>query len=91
MGAIRSPPPPHPYSPDLEPSDFHLFLRLKKFLAGQRFLNDDDVEVALKKCLSSQAATFYKEGTQKPVPRYDKCLNNGGNCVEKQFRVWRIL
>jgi hypothetical protein len=27
-------------------------------------------------------ATFY-EGIQKLVPRYDKCLNNGGNYVEK--------
>ena len=33
--------------------------------------------------LSLQVATFYEEGIQKLVPRYDKCLNNGGNCVEK--------
>ena len=32
---------------------------------------------------SGQAATFYQEGTQKLVPRYDKCLNNGGEYVEK--------
>jgi histone-lysine N-methyltransferase SETMAR len=68
-----------PYSPDLAPSDFHLFLRLKKFLSGQCFFNDDDVKEAVK-WLSSQAATFY-EGIQKLVPRYDKCLNNGGNYV----------
>ena len=30
-----------------------------------------------------QAATFYQKGTQKLVPRYDKCLNNGGEYVEK--------
>ena len=30
-----------------------------------------------------QAATFYEEGIQKLVPRYDKCLNNGGKYVEK--------
>jgi hypothetical protein len=33
--------------------------------------------------MSSQAATLYEEGTQKLVPRCDKCLKNGGNCVEK--------
>jgi hypothetical protein len=33
--------------------------------------------------LWSVAATFYEEGIQKLVPRYDKCLNNGGNYVEK--------
>jgi hypothetical protein len=26
-----------PYSPDLAPSDFHLFLRLKKHLTGKNF------------------------------------------------------
>ena len=33
--------------------------------------------------LTSQAATFYQDGIQKLVPRYDKCLNNGGEYVEK--------
>jgi hypothetical protein len=27
--------------------------------------------------------TFYEEGIQKLVPCYDKCLNNGGNYVDK--------
>jgi histone-lysine N-methyltransferase SETMAR len=65
------------------PSDFHLFLHLKNFLAGQRFNNDEDVKKAVQKWLSSQAATFYDEGIQKLVSRYDKCLNNGGNYVDK--------
>jgi hypothetical protein len=65
------------------PSDFHLFLHLENFLAGQRFNNDEDVKRAVQKWLSSQAATFYDEGIQKWVSRYDKCLNNGGNYVEK--------
>jgi histone-lysine N-methyltransferase SETMAR len=73
---------PPPYSPDLAPSDFHLFLHLKKCLADQRFNNDEDVKRAVQKWLSSPA-TFYDEGIQKLVSRYDKCLNNGGNCVEK--------
>jgi len=30
-----------------------------------------------------QAAAFYEEGIQKLMPRYDQCLNNGGECVEK--------
>jgi histone-lysine N-methyltransferase SETMAR len=72
-----------PYSQDLAPSDFHLFLHLKKFLAGQRFNNDEDVKRAVQKWLSSRAATFYDEGIQKLVSRYDKCLNNGVNYVEK--------
>jgi len=72
-----------PYSPDLAPSDFHLFLHLKFFLAGQRFHNDNKVKETVTTCFASQAASFYDEGIQKLVQRYDKCLNNGGNYIEK--------
>ena len=37
-----------PYSPDLAPSDFHLFSPLKKFLAGQRFTCDKKVKAAVR-------------------------------------------
>jgi histone-lysine N-methyltransferase SETMAR len=33
-----------PYRPDLTPSDFHLFLHLKKHLAGKKFDDDDDLQ-----------------------------------------------
>ena len=72
----------HLYSPDLAPSDYHLFLHLKKFLGGKRF-DDDDLKNAVQKCSTSQVAAFYEEGIQKPVPHYNKCLNNGGEYVEK--------
>jgi len=72
-----------PYSPDLAPSDFHLFLHTKKFLGGKRFDDDDDLKDAVQKWLTSQAAAFYEKGIQKLVPRYDNCLNNGGEYVEK--------
>src|SRR5215469_14665871 len=74
---------PPPYSPDLAPSDFHLFLHLKSFLAGQRFHDDNEVKEAVTTCFASQAASFYDEGIQKLVQRYERCLNNGGNYVEK--------
>jgi hypothetical protein len=51
---------------------------VKKFLAGQRFNNDEDVKRAVQKWLYSQAATFHDERTQKLVSRYDKYFNNGG-------------
>jgi hypothetical protein len=34
---------PH-YSPDLAPSDFHVFLHLKTFLGGRRFHDDSEVK-----------------------------------------------
>ena len=74
----------HPlYSPILAPSNYHLFLRLKKFLGGKWFDDDDDLKDAVQKWLTSQVAAFYEESIQKLVPHYDKCLNNGGEYVEK--------
>ena len=73
-----------PYSPDLVPSDFHLFVHLKKYLGGKQFDDDDDdLKDAVQKLLTLQAAEFCEEGIQKLVPHYDKCLYNGGEYVEK--------
>jgi histone-lysine N-methyltransferase SETMAR len=36
-----------PYSPDLAPSDFHMFLHLKTFLGGRRFHSDNKVKEAI--------------------------------------------
>jgi len=78
-----------PNSPDLAPSDFHLFLCLKSFLAGWRFHNDE-VKEAVTTCFALQAALFYDEGIQKLVLHYDKCLNSGwkvvfGMCIKWQY------
>jgi len=42
-----------------------------------------DLKDAVQKWLTSQAAAFYEEDIQKLVSRYDKCLNNSGEYVEK--------
>ena len=42
-----------------------------------------EVKETVATCFASEAASFYDEGIQKLVQRYDKCLNNGGNDVEK--------
>jgi hypothetical protein len=70
------------YNPDLAPRDFHVFLHLKTFLGGQRF-HDDKVKEAMNTWIASQVASLYDAGIQKLVPRYDKCLNNCRNYVEK--------
>jgi len=46
-----------------------------------------DVKEAVTTCFASQGASFYDEGIQKLVQLYGKCLNNGGNYVEKQCTV----
>jgi hypothetical protein len=33
-----------------------------------------------------QPADFFYTGTQKLIPRYDECLNSGGDYYKKQFK-----
>jgi len=42
-----------------------------------------EVKEAVSTGFASQAASFYDEGIQKVVKRYENCLNDGGNYVEK--------
>ncbi|GBM13545.1 Histone-lysine N-methyltransferase SETMAR [Araneus ventricosus] len=66
-----------PYSPDLSPIDFHLFLKLKEFLG------DEELENAVTTWLNELAAEEYDMGILKLVGRCDKCLNIVGDYVEK--------
>jgi histone-lysine N-methyltransferase SETMAR len=43
-----------PYSPDLAPSDFHVFLHLKTFLGGWSFHDDNEVKEAVNMWCASQ-------------------------------------
>jgi hypothetical protein len=52
------------------------------FLAAERFSSDNEVKTAAQHWLKTLAADFFDEGIQKLVPRYDKCLNLGGDYVE---------
>jgi hypothetical protein len=54
----------HPaHTPDLAPSDFHLFLHLKKHLAGQKFHEDEKVktEVTIHGCVHRQQSSMISE------------------------------
>ena len=72
-----------PYSPDLAPSDYHLFPNMKTWLTTQRFDDDAELQAGVNEWLKSQAAKFYDDGINKLVHRYDKCLNLNGDYVEK--------
>ncbi|KAJ4432039.1 hypothetical protein ANN_20653, partial [Periplaneta americana] len=70
-----------PYSPDLAPSDFHLFTKLKDFLGGTRFGSDEELKKTVNTWLNELAAEEYNTGILKLVNRYDKCLNEEIHCV----------
>ena len=53
----------HPlYSPDLAPSDYYLFPKLKSVLRGQRFATDNDVMHAVESFLQEQTLDWYNVG-----------------------------
>ena len=72
-----------PYSPDLAPSDFHLFPNMKKNFFVPSDSNHDDVKHEVQTWLSGQDPTFYLQGFEKSISRLDKCLNREGDYVEK--------
>jgi hypothetical protein len=57
-----------PYNLNLAPSDFHLFLYLKIFLAAEGFSSKDEVKTAVQHWVKTLAADFFDEGIQKLVP-----------------------
>jgi transposase len=70
-----------PYSPDLPPSDYHLFTHLKNWLGSWCFNNDEQME-GVKTWLSLQVINFFHIDIQKLIPLYN-CLNFGGDYVKK--------
>jgi len=69
-------------SPDLAPSDFHMFPKLKEFLGGRRFKRYEELKDAVKEGLNGLAAVVYDEGVQTLVTGYDKYRNAGCYYVE---------
>ena len=61
---------------------------LKNHHGGQRHDDDDMVKTTVLQWLSHQSANFHDDGIKHLVVRYDKCLNIGGNYVEKQIKAW---
>jgi len=83
---------PHPpYSPDLAPSDFHLFGPMKDGLRGQHFPSNDAVVRAVEQWATSAGADYYECDMQAIVHRWRKCIANGGDYVEKQCFVAKNL
>lgn len=71
-----------PYSPDLAPSDYHLFPNLKKTPPWTEIF-DDELKSATEEWLKGQSELFYFTGIEKLRDRYKLCIDKGGDYVEK--------
>jgi len=75
--------PHHPYSPDLPPSDIHLFGPLKDALRGTRFEDDESVIRAVRTWLCEQETRWYRENMHTLVSRWYKAVDVDGDYVQK--------
>ena len=71
-----------PYSPDLSPSDYHLFPRLKKQLKSRHFTSDAEVIAAAKIWLDGQHSDFFLSGLQTLDQRAKKYIELREDYVE---------
>jgi hypothetical protein len=58
---------------------------------AERFSSNDEVETIVQNWVKTLVADFFGEGTQKFVPQYDKCLNLGGDYVEKLLKACKLV
>ncbi|XP_073399608.1 histone-lysine N-methyltransferase SETMAR-like [Dendrobates tinctorius] len=71
------------YSPDLAPSDFFLFPRLKEHLRGKKFDDNSDVITAVGEFFEGQDQEFFSKGILSLEKRWTKCIDLLGDYVEK--------
>ncbi|EFN86434.1 Histone-lysine N-methyltransferase SETMAR, partial [Harpegnathos saltator] len=75
---------PHPpYSPDLAPSNYHLFQSMAYGLAGQHLTNFEKVQNWLNEWFRSKGASFYCRGIHVLPERWQKCVASEGRYFEQ--------
>ena len=71
------------HSPDLAPSDYHLFEPLKSHLAGQWFHADEDLIETVRVWLRSLDVTFFREAMFSLLQRWQKCIDRNDDYIER--------
>ena len=71
-----------PYSPDLGPSDFFLFPKLKKPMKGHRFSTIEEIKTASPKELKAIPQNDYQKCFDDWKKRWHKCIISNGDYFE---------
>jgi histone-lysine N-methyltransferase SETMAR len=72
-----------PCSPDLAPSDFCRFPKLKLFLAGQRFSSNHEAIAAVEGYFADLTKNHYRDGIMALEHHRNICISLKGDYVEK--------
>lgn len=74
---------PHPpYSPDIAPSDYHLFRSMAHGLSEQRFHSFEETEKWVDSWIASKDESFFRRGIQLLPERWEKVVSNDGQYFE---------
>ena len=69
------------YSPDIAPSDFHLFRALQNSLNGSNFIFLEDCKRHLKQFFAQKGKKFGEDGIVKLPEKWQKVVEQKGECV----------
>ena len=74
---------PHPaYSPDLAPSDYWLFARVKDWLSGKNFSSNSALASSVNQWVKVTPKDFFTSGLQRLPVRWQKCIDARGDYFE---------
>ena len=73
--------PHHAYSPDLAPSDFFLFPKLKMKLKGRRF-QTEEIQAVSQAVLNTLRENYFQECFKNWQRRWDRCQASEGGYFE---------
>lgn len=75
--------PQPPYSPDIAPTDFHLFRSLQDHLQGRKFDDDEQLTADLSDFFNEKSKDFYERGILSLPNRWTQIIENDGQyCFE---------
>ncbi|ODM89227.1 Mariner Mos1 transposase [Orchesella cincta] len=74
VGFIELHHPPH--SPDLAPSDFHLFPKLKNYTRGRKYNSDEHVKKSATAWLANKSPSFFSAGILALEERWNNLYEN---------------
>ena len=74
---------PHPpYSPDIAPSDYHLFRSMQAALSGEQFNSHEDIKIWVDNWIISKTPDFFRRGIHLLPERWAKVIASDGAYFE---------